>query len=127
MAFTGKYELRSRENFEPFMKMIGLPDELIEQNKEIKSISEIEQSGDQFKVTITTGAKVLVNSFTVGQPTELEMITGEKVKTVVRLEGNKLTALLNGVESVTELVDENTLVNSLILGGVTYKGISKRM
>ncbi|XP_023658570.1 fatty acid binding protein 1-B.1 [Paramormyrops kingsleyae] len=100
---------------------------MIEQSKEIKSISEIEQSGDHFKVTITTGAKVLVNSFTVGQQTELETITGEKVKTVVRLESNKLRALLNGVESVTELVDENTLVNSLILGGVTYKGISKRM
>lgn len=53
---------------------------MIEQSKEIKSISEIEQIGDHFKVTITTGPKVLVNSFTVGQQTELETITGEKVK-----------------------------------------------
>lgn len=59
---------------------LGLPDELIQKGRDIKSVSEIEENGDNFKVTVTTGTKVLVNTFTIGQEAELETITGEKVK-----------------------------------------------
>ncbi|KAL7885118.1 hypothetical protein AOLI_G00078880 [Acnodon oligacanthus] len=127
MAFSGKYQLESQEGFEAFMKAIGLPDDLIEKGKDIKSTSVIEQNGDSFKVTVTTGSKVLVNSFTVGQEAELETLTGEKVKSVVTKEGNKLKVTLKGIESVTELVDANTLVNTLTLGNLTYKRVSKRV
>lgn len=37
------------------------------------------ETGDHFKVTVTTGTKILTNSFTIGQETELEAPTGEKV------------------------------------------------
>ncbi len=62
----------------------GLPDDLIEKGKDIKSMSEIEQNGDQFKVTVTTGSKVLTNSFTIGQEVEMETLTGEKIKVALR-------------------------------------------
>ncbi|KAM7391407.1 hypothetical protein PAMP_022100 [Pampus punctatissimus] len=127
MSFSGKYQLESQENFEPFMKAIGLPDELIQKGKDIKSISEIEENGNNFKVTVTTGSKVLVNSFTIGQEAELETIIGEKVKAVVEREGNKLKVSLKGIESVTELVDGNMIVNTMTLGGIVYKRTSKRM
>ncbi|CAL8249233.1 unnamed protein product [Merluccius merluccius] len=127
MAFTGKYELQSQENFEAFMKAIGLPDELIQKGKDIKSISEIEETGDNFKVTVTTGSKVLVNTFTVGQEADLETVTGEKVKAVVMRDANTLKVSLKGIESVTELVDANTIVNTMTLGGIVYKRISKRV
>ncbi|XP_030213930.1 fatty acid-binding protein, liver-type [Gadus morhua] len=127
MSFTGKYQLESQENFESFMKAIGLPDELIQKGKDIKSLSEIEENGDNFKVTVTTGTKVLVNTFIVGQEADLETVTGEKIKAVVKREGNKLKVSLKGIESVTELVDANTIVNTMTLGGIVYKRISKRV
>ncbi|XP_008284849.1 fatty acid-binding protein, liver-type [Stegastes partitus] len=127
MSFAGKYQLESQENFEPFMKAIGVPDELIQKGKDIKSTSEIEVNGNNYKVTVTTGSKALANSFTIGQETELETVTGEKIKAVVRLEGNKLKVSLKGIESVTELVDANTLVNTMTLGSIVYKRISKRV
>uniref|UniRef100_A0A8K9VDA3 Cytosolic fatty-acid binding proteins domain-containing protein n=1 Tax=Oncorhynchus mykiss TaxID=8022 RepID=A0A8K9VDA3_ONCMY len=110
MSFSGKYQMESHDNFESFMEAVGLPDELIQEGKDVKSISEIEETGDHFKVTVTTGTKILTNSFTIGQETELESPTGEKVNSVVMREGNKLTAILNGIEYVTELTDANTLV-----------------
>ncbi|XP_068167521.1 fatty acid-binding protein, liver-type [Antennarius striatus] len=127
MSFSGKYQLESQENFEPFMKAIGLPDDLIQKGKDIKSISEIEENGDDFKVTVTTGSKVLVNTFTIGKEADLETLTGEKIKGVVHREGNKLKTSLKGIESVTELVDGNTIINTMTLGGIVYKRISKRM
>ncbi|XP_020330658.1 fatty acid-binding protein, liver-type [Oncorhynchus kisutch] len=127
MSFSGKYQLETHDNFEPFMKAIGLPDELIQEGKDIKSISEIEETGDHFKVTVTTGTKILTNSFTLGQETELETLTGEKVNSVVMREGNKLKVSLKGIDSVTELADANTLVNTMTVAGITYKRISKRI
>ncbi|CAB1320095.1 unnamed protein product [Coregonus sp. 'balchen'] len=127
MSFSGKYQLETHENFEPFMKAIGLTDELIQKGKDIKSISEIEETGDHFKVTVTTGTKVLTNCFTIGQEAELETLTGEKVKSMVMREGNKLKVSLKGIESVTELADANTIVNTMTVAGITYKRISKRI
>ncbi|XP_073695513.1 fatty acid binding protein 1-A, liver isoform X2 [Garra rufa] len=110
MAFSGKYQLESHENFEPFMKAVGLPDDEIEKGKDIKSISEIHQDGKDFKVTVTAGTKVVLYSFTVGEECELETFTGEKAKTVVHMDGNKLTVCVKGIESVTEL-NEDTIIN----------------
>ncbi|XP_077378990.1 fatty acid-binding protein, liver-type-like [Festucalex cinctus] len=126
MSFSGKYQLESQENFEPFMKAIGLPDDLIEKGKDVKSISEIEENGNDFKVSVTTGTKVLVNAFTIGQEAELETITGEKVKAVVQREGNMLKVSLKGIESITRL-EGDTIVNTMTLGNIVYKRTSKRI
>ncbi|NXH75727.1 FABPL protein, partial [Hydrobates tethys] len=127
MSFTGKYQLQSHENFETFMKALGLPDEQIQKGKDIKSISEIVQDGKKFKITVTTGSKVLHNEFTVGEECEMEMLTGEKVKAIVQLEGdNRLVANLKGLKSVTEL-NGDTITNTMTMGDLTYKRISKRI
>ncbi|OXB78785.1 UNVERIFIED_CONTAM: hypothetical protein H355_011803 [Colinus virginianus] len=104
MSFTGKYELQSQENFEPFMKALGLPDDQIQKGKDIKSISEIVQNGNKFKITVTTGSKCVVN-----------------------MEGNnKLVAILKGLKSVTEL-NGDTITHTMTMGDLTYKRISKRI
>ncbi|XP_063067386.1 fatty acid binding protein 1-A, liver [Engraulis encrasicolus] len=126
MAFSGKFQLESQENFEPFMKAIGLPDDLIQKGKDIKSVSEIEQNGNHFKVTVTTGTKVMVNSFTIGEESELETLTGEKVKSVVHMDGNKLKVSLKGIESVTEFCGD-TIIATMTAGPIVYKRISKRI
>lgn len=58
----------------------GLPEELIQKGKDVKGVSEIVQNGKHFKLTITTGSKVIQNEFTLGEECELETMTGEKVK-----------------------------------------------
>ncbi|KFV86971.1 Fatty acid-binding protein, liver [Struthio camelus australis] len=127
MSFTGKYELQSHENFEPFMKALGLPDDQIQKGKDIKSISEIVQDGKKFKFTVTTGSKVLSNEFTIGEESEMEMPGGEKVKAVVHMEGdNRLVANMKGLKSVTEL-NGDIITSTLTFGDLSYKRISKRI
>lgn len=58
----------------------GLPDEQIQKGKDLKSITEIVQDGKHFKVTVTTGSKVIHNEFTIGQEYDMELMTGEKAK-----------------------------------------------
>ncbi|NWV51535.1 FABPL protein, partial [Daphoenositta chrysoptera] len=127
MSFTGKYELQSQENFEPFMKALGLPEDQIQKGKDIKSISEIVQDGKKFKVTVTAGTKVMKNEFTIGEESELEMLNGEKVKAVVQMEGNnKLVTQVKGMKSVTEL-NGDTITHTMTLGDLTFKRVSKRI
>uniref|UniRef100_A0A8D0LJY9 Fatty acid-binding protein, liver n=1 Tax=Sus scrofa TaxID=9823 RepID=A0A8D0LJY9_PIG len=127
MNFSGKYQVQSQENFEAFMKAVGLPDELIQKGKDIKGTSEIVQNGKHFKLTITTGSKVVQNEFTLGEECEMETMTGEKVKTVVQLEGdNKLVTTFKGIKSVTEL-NGDIITSTMTLGDIVFKRISKRI
>ncbi|KAM4866861.1 fatty acid-binding protein, liver [Thomomys bottae] len=127
MSFTGKYQLQSQDNFEPFMKAVGLPDELIQKGKDVKSVSEIVQNGKHFKLTITSGSKVMHNEFTLGEECEMETMTGEKVKTVVKMEGdNKLVATFKNIKSVTEL-NGDTIISTMTLGDIVFKRVSKRI
>ncbi|XP_053556296.1 fatty acid-binding protein 1, liver-like [Bombina bombina] len=113
MAMTGKYELVSYENYEPFMKFFGLPDELIQKIKNSKNFYEIAQNGKHFKLTATTGDDVQHNEFTIGEEAEIQILTGEKFKTVAQLEGdNKLILNLKGIKSITELSGD-TLTNKV--------------
>ncbi|XP_004072258.1 fatty acid-binding protein, liver-type [Oryzias latipes] len=127
MSFTGKYQLESSENYEAFMKAVGISDENIQLTKGLKSITEMEENGDNFRVTVTTGSHVIINSFTIGQETEMLSVTGEKIKTVVKKEGTKLMMSLKRADIVTELVDGNTLVTTMTLGDIVYKTTYKRI
>ncbi|XP_052413915.1 fatty acid binding protein 1-A, liver isoform X2 [Carassius gibelio] len=126
MDFSGKYQLESHENFEAFMKAVGLPEDEIEKGKDIKSISEIHQDGADFKVKVTAGTKVVLYSFTVGEECELETFTGEKAKSVVHMDGNKLTVCVKGIESLTEL-NGDIITNILTFDGIVYKRLSRRI
>ncbi|XP_065693678.1 fatty acid-binding protein, liver [Patagioenas fasciata] len=127
MSFTGKYQLQSLENFEPFMKALGLPDEQIQKAKDLKSITEIVQDGKHFKVTMTAGSKVIHNEFTIGQECDMELITGEKVKAVIQMEGdNKLVGTMKGLRFVTEL-NGDIITHATTTGDITCKRISKRI
>ncbi|NXH50913.1 FABPL protein, partial [Dicaeum eximium] len=127
MSFTGKYELQYQENFEPFMRLLGLPEDQIQKGKDLKSISEIVQDGKKFTVTITTGPKVVKNVFTIGEESEIEMLNGEKVKVVMQMEGNnRLVAEVKGIKSVTEL-NGDTITYTMTKGDLTLKRVSKRI
>ncbi|NWI39303.1 FABPL protein, partial [Picathartes gymnocephalus] len=127
MSFTGKYELQYQENFEPFMRALGLPEDQVQKGKDIKSISEIVQDGKKFKVTVTTGSKVVKNEFTIGEESEIEMLNGEKVKVVVQMEGNnKLVTQVKGMNSITEL-NGDVITYTMTMGDLTLKRVSKRI
>ncbi|NXQ16868.1 FABPL protein, partial [Peucedramus taeniatus] len=127
MSFAGKYELQYQENFEPFMRALGLPEDQIQKGKDLKSISEITQDGKKFTVTVTTGSKVVKNQFTIGEESEIEMLNGEKAKVVVHMEGNnKLVTEVKGMKSVTEL-NGDTITYSMTMGDLTLKRVSKRI
>ncbi|XP_056410092.1 fatty acid-binding protein 1, liver-like isoform X1 [Hyla sarda] len=128
MSFAGTYELQSHENFEAFMKEIvpGITDDLIQIGKDMKSVTQIEQNGNHFVVTVTTGTKVLRNEFNIGEETEFNTLTGEKIMSTVNIVDGKLVGKLKSVTSVTELSGD-LLINVMTVKDIVYKAVSKKV
>ncbi|GCB61992.1 fatty acid-binding protein, liver-like [Scyliorhinus torazame] len=127
MAFNGHYKLQRQRNFASFMKAIGISDDLIESGKYKEGTSEIVETGDHFKITVTAGSEVLINEFVIGQETEVDSPTRDKIKIIINREGkNKLVAKIQNITSVIEITGDH-LVNTTAIGDITYKRISKRV
>ncbi|CAJ0949079.1 unnamed protein product [Ranitomeya imitator] len=80
MSFSGKYEVESQENYDAFMKLIGIPDDQIEKGRDYKYTAEIVQNGNDYIWSQIYPGFTLTNKFTVGQESDLETMGGKKFK-----------------------------------------------
>ncbi|XP_051888996.1 fatty acid-binding protein 1, liver-like [Pristis pectinata] len=127
MAFTGKYELESLENFEQLLKALGFSDDIVQKYKDKSSVVEFVQNGDSFQCTYHFGNRATTNNFTIGQKSEFVSFTGHKVEGLAKLEGeNKLVITMQGLTVMTELSGDR-MIETITNGEVTCKKISKRI
>uniref|UniRef100_A0A8C9UWR6 Cytosolic fatty-acid binding proteins domain-containing protein n=1 Tax=Spermophilus dauricus TaxID=99837 RepID=A0A8C9UWR6_SPEDA len=83
MAFSGKFELESEKNYDEFMKRLGEwpPDEVIEKARNFKTITEIQQNGQDFIWAQSySGGHIMTNKFTIGKESEIQTMGGKKFK-----------------------------------------------
>ncbi|XP_053321662.1 gastrotropin-like [Spea bombifrons] len=126
MSFTGKYELENQENYDAFMKLIGIPDDTIEKGRDFKFTTEVVQNGNDFTWSQIYPGRTMTNKFTVGQESEMETMSGKKFKATVKLEGGKLVVDFGKYLHTSEIVGGN-LVETSVAGGVTFKRTSKKL
>lgn len=125
MAFEGKYELESQDNYEEFLEAIGL----LSAKTDHKVITEVVQDGDNFTWTQTIPNWSWSNKFTVGQECELTTMTGTKFKAPVTKEGSKISVQFPQYQFTAEIIDDKLVMHCIIPGekGVSFKRISKRI
>ncbi|CAH2276279.1 gastrotropin [Pelobates cultripes] len=126
MAFSGKYEVESQENYDAFMKLIGIPDDKIEKGRDFKFTTEVVQNGNDFTWSQIFPGYTLTNKFTVGQEADMETMGGKKFKTTVKLDGGKLVVDFPKYHQTTE-ISGGKLVEISEAGGVTFKRVSKKL
>ncbi|KAM8973001.1 gastrotropin-like [Pelodytes ibericus] len=126
MSFTGKYELETQENYDEFMKTIGIPAETIEKGRNFKFNTEVVQNGNSFTWSQIYPGHTMTNQFTVGEESDMETMSGKKFKATVKLEGGKLVVNFDKYLHTSEIAGGN-LVETSVAGGVTFKRISKRV
>merc|ERR1712002_430413 len=124
-AFVGKFVVESRENYDGFMKGVGVPDEYIEKGRDAKVTTEIAQNGDSFVITRIRPAGTTSNTLTLGQESELDTIKGDKIKVTVTFADGKLTAKGDQYEMTMEL-DGGNLKETLTVKGQVMTRISTR-
>ncbi|XP_068445478.1 gastrotropin-like [Clinocottus analis] len=125
MAFAGKYELESQDNYEDFLEAIGL----LHAKTDHKVVTEVVQDGNNFTWTQTIPNWTWANKFIAGQQCELVTMKGVKFTAPVTMEGGKISIPFPQYHFTAELIEEKLVMNCTTPGekGVTFKRISKRI
>ncbi|XP_034963877.1 gastrotropin [Zootoca vivipara] len=127
MAFSGRYEVESEENYESFMQRMALPADVIEKGKNFKIVTEVIQNGDEFTWSqIYPSGHSMINKFVIGKESEMETMGGKKFKATVKMEGGKVVADFPNYHHTAEIAG-GKLVEISTVGDVTFKRISKRL
>ncbi|XP_071092999.1 fatty acid-binding protein, adipocyte-like [Haliotis cracherodii] len=122
-ALVGTWNYVSQENLDGYMETIGVPEQMREIAKQSKPLLEITQdAGDHFMIRTTVGDKVKEYKFVIGQAFDSVSLTGQPLKSVVVLEGEKMveTQTLGDFNILIERsVEEGNLVSRMTVNNVT--------
>ncbi|KAM3964021.1 fatty acid-binding protein 1-like [Aphomia sociella] len=98
MSFLGKnYKCVREENFEAFIKVLGLPEEFTSKLIQYKPEQKYEKDGDSYKHTVTTPNKVKVITFKSGES------YNDKLRNIIPV---KITYTVDG-ETVTQIIQDD--------------------
>ncbi|XP_053310785.1 fatty acid-binding protein, liver-like [Spea bombifrons] len=126
MAFAGTWQVYVQENYDNFLRSVGLPEEIVKVAKDINPVIEIQQNGDNFVVTSKTPKQNNTNSFTVGKEAEINSPDGKKIKVLVNLEGGKLVAKSDRFSHIQE-IQGSEMVETITIGSATMTRKSRKV
>jgi len=126
---TGKYVLESSENFDEFLKAIGVGFVMRNLAKVQTPTVEITESAGEYSIKTITTFKTSELNFKLDEEFEEERLDGAKVKTKVSRDGNKLVQKQFG-ETPCDIVREvegDKLSTVCTVGDVVSTRIYKRV
>ncbi|XP_040280437.1 fatty acid-binding protein, liver [Bufo bufo] len=126
MSFNGTWNVYAQENYENFLRTVGLPEDIVKVAKDVNPVIEIQQNGNEFVVATKTPKQTHSNSFTVGKESEITTMDGKKIKVTVQLEGGKLTCNSDKFSHIQE-VNGDEMVEKITIGSSTLTRKSKRV
>ncbi|XP_003494759.1 sodium/calcium exchanger regulatory protein 1 isoform X2 [Bombus impatiens] len=100
--FLGKkYKLFSSENFDDFMKALGVGIMTRKMGSSVSPVIELTENNGVYTLKTTSAFKNSEIKFKLGEEFDEETADGRKVKTVCTLDGNKLTQVQKGEKDTT--------------------------
>merc|ERR1712002_432454 len=113
--FIGKWVPESKDNYDGFMKGIGMSDEVIEKDRNVVVTTEIAKAGNGFTITLV-----------LGQECEVETMLGKKIKITCTMEGNTVTGKSDSYTSSMTVMDDGKLKEVVTVAGNTITVICKK-
>jgi len=126
--FTGKYKLTNSENFDEFLKELGVNFVLRNLAKTSTPVIEITKDDDTYSLKTSTAIKNSEIKFKLGEEFEEARMDGKNVKTKIVADGNKLIQTQYGDKEVS-IIREFTpteLIATCKVGDVTSVRTYKR-
>jgi len=90
MGIEGKYKLTKSDNFEEYMKAIGVGMVMRKLAASASPETEISQTDGNYKIKTSTTFKTTEINFKMGEPFDEETADGRKCKSTITQDGNKL-------------------------------------
>ncbi|XP_064460511.1 fatty acid-binding protein-like [Ornithodoros turicata] len=100
-SLVGKWKLHESENFDEFLKALGVGMTWRKLASTSKPVVEIKNEGDQWSLKTSTFLKTSEIKFKLGEEFEENRIDGVTVKTVINLDGDKLVQKQFGDKEVS--------------------------
>nr|CAD7463035.1 unnamed protein product [Timema tahoe] len=101
-AFLGKkYKLAASENFDEYMKAVGVGLMTRKMGNTVSPVIELTESGGEYTLKTTSTFKSSVLTFKIGEECEEETADGRKVKCTCTIDGNKLIQVQKGDKDST--------------------------
>jgi len=119
-AFVGKFKLVSQENFDEYLKAIGVGMAKRALARAATPTVDYSMNGDEMTVT-TTGMRDTSITFKIGVEKDEETADGRKVKSVFSVEDGKLVQRESWdgkVATISREVDSNGMLVTITLDGV---------
>lgn len=113
-----KYKLIKSENFDEYMKALGVGLVLRKLGNSTSPVVELTQKDDTYTLTTTSTFKSNVLKFKLEKEFDEVTLDGRKVKSIITLHDNKLIQEQKGDMPTTIIREftENQLITTLILG-----------
>jgi len=105
-AYLGKkYKLETSENFDEFMKEIGVGLITRKVGNSVSPVVELNKEGDEYILTSNSTFKNVVTKFKPGEEFDQETPDGRKVKATITVEGNTLKEVQKGDDGKLTTID----------------------
>jgi len=120
-AFVGKFKLASQENFDEYMKAIGVGMAKRAMARAATPVVTYSLNGDEITI-VTTSMKDYTSKYTIGVECDEETLDGRKTKSVFQVQGDKLVKKESWdgkTVTLTYELDSNGLVVTICLGDIT--------
>lgn len=101
-----RYKLFSSENFDEFMKALGVGMVTRKMGSSVSPVVELTEKDGLYTLKTTSPFKNTEIKFKLGEEFEEETADGRKVKTVCTLDGNKLVQVQKGGDKDTTIERE---------------------
>ncbi|XP_076814406.1 fatty acid-binding protein, liver-like [Clavelina lepadiformis] len=127
---NGKWKMKNSENFDEYMKALGVGLALRKLGNIAKPVLTIEIKGSAIKMKSVSTAKTVNSECTLDQEWDEETADGRKCKSIMTMEGDKLVQRQKweGKESIlTRYVDGDDLLQiECVLGNIVSKRTYER-
>jgi len=126
---VGKYVMTKSENFDEYMKEVGVNFVLRKMAATAKPTTEISNSGDDWNIKTTTTFKTTEIKFKLGEPFPEETADGRKCQSTITLDGSKMIHIQNcdGKEyKILREFSDKEMVMTLQAGDVTCKRVYEK-
>ncbi|MFD5142670.1 lipocalin/fatty-acid binding family protein [Streptomyces sp. NPDC058401] len=130
MSFAGKYEMTSSDNFEEYLKAVGVGFATRKLAASSKPTVELTENGDNLTLKTVTTFKTTDLAFTLGEEFTEETADGRKCQTTFVRDGNRLiqTQKLDNLNAtITRTFNGDALIAKFEAGGVVSNRTYKRV
>uniref|UniRef100_D3TLL9 Fatty acid-binding protein, muscle n=1 Tax=Glossina morsitans morsitans TaxID=37546 RepID=D3TLL9_GLOMM len=124
-----KYKLEKSENFDEYMKELGVGMVLRKMGNSVSPTVELKLDGEKYSLTTSSTFKTSTITFKLGEEFDEETLDGRKVKSICTMDGNTLIQEQKGDKpsKIVREFKENELITTLTLGDIksvrVYKAV----